>query len=227
MINDFLRVENISKSYKHNSLFRDISFSLKRGENIIIRGKSGCGKTTLLRCIARLEKIDRGRIILNDEVVSKPNYVKEAFNSNDLEIAMVFQHLYLWSHMTVLDNVMLPLWLRNGRNKKAAREASIQKLAELEIENKANDYPSQLSGGQKQRVALARALIHSPHLLLLDEITANLDPETAQIVMNLIEKIALKGTSIIMITHSPLRSSIWSFVLQFNAGKLQIVRHRV
>ena len=194
---------------------------------MVIRGKSGCGKTTLLRCIARLEKIDRGRIIFNDEVVSKPNYVKETSHSNNLEIAMVFQHLYLWSHMTVLNNVMLPLWLRNGRNKKAAKEASIQKLIELEIENKANDYPSQLSGGQQQRVALARALVHSPHLLLLDEITANLDPETAQVVLNLVEKIALKGTSVIMITHSNLSSSIWSFILQINAGKLQIIKHGV
>ena len=194
---------------------------------MVIRGKSGCGKTTLLRCIARLEKIERGKIILNDEVVSKPNYIKEISDSNNLEIAMVFQHLYLWSHMTVLDNVMIPLWLRNGRNKKTAKEASIQKLAELGIENKANDYPSQLSGGQRQRVALARALVHSPHLLLLDEITANLDPETAQMVMNLVEKIALKGTSIIMITHSNLSSSIWSFILQFDAAKLQIIKHRV
>ncbi len=224
MNNNFLIVENISKYYQQNKIFENIYFCLNQGENIVIQGKSGCGKTTLLRCIGRLEKIDKGRIIFNNEVVSKPKYIKPVSSTKNLEIAMVFQHLYLWQHMTVLDNVMLPLWLRNGRNKKEAQNFSIQKLAELGIENKAYDYPNQLSGGQQQRVALARALVHSPNLLLLDEITANLDPETAQIVMNLIEKIALQGTSIIMITHSNLNSSIWSFLLQFDGVQWQTLK---
>nr|WP_279239757.1 ATP-binding cassette domain-containing protein [Scytonema sp. UIC 10036] len=125
---------------------------------------------------------------------------------------MVFQQLYLWSHMTILENVSLPLWLRNGKNKKIADEVAKEKLALLGIKHKANDYPNQLSGGQRQRAALARALVHSPQLLLLDEITANLDSETADKVIAIVEEIS-KNTSVILITHSNLYLANWSFLL--------------
>ncbi|WP_347566279.1 ATP-binding cassette domain-containing protein [Scytonema sp. UIC 10036] len=127
-------------------------------------------------------------------------------------MGMVFQQLYLWSHMTILENVSLPLWLRNGKNKKIADEVAKEKLALLGIKHKANDYPNQLSGGQRQRAALARALVHSPQLLLLDEITANLDSETADKVIAIVEEIS-KNTSVILITHSNLYLANWSFLL--------------
>ncbi|MCC3430138.1 MAG: ATP-binding cassette domain-containing protein, partial [Microcoleus sp. PH2017_04_SCI_O_A] len=113
------------------------------------------------------------------------------------------------------ENVALPLWLRNGKRKKLADEAAKHQLAQLGIEDKANEYPNQLSGGQRQRAAFARALVHSPQLLLLDEITANLDPETAYKVVGIVEKIIEAGTSVIWVTHSELPSAIWSYVLRF------------
>jgi ABC-type polar amino acid transport system ATPase subunit len=118
----------------------------------------------------------------------------------------------------VLENVALPLWLRNGKNQKLADEVAHNQLAQLEIEDKVKEYPNQLSGGQRQRVALARALVHSPQLLLLDEITANLDPETAYKVVRIVERIIEAGTSVIWVTHSELPSQIWSYILDFDGG---------
>ncbi|WP_315790969.1 ATP-binding cassette domain-containing protein [Fischerella sp. JS2] len=216
MFSLFLSIENLEKRFNHTVILDEVNFSLERGESLIIQGKSGCGKTTLLRCIALLEEIDRGRIIFDEKVVSKPGYVDRS--TNRLEISMVFQQLYLWSHMTVLENVSLPLWLRNGKNRRLADEVAKDQLAQLGIDNKAYDYPNQLSGGQRQRVALARALVHSPQLLLLDEITANLDPETAHKVIGIIENIIASGTSVILVTHSIFTSTIWSYALRFDGN---------
>ncbi|NJM71220.1 MAG: amino acid ABC transporter ATP-binding protein [Scytonema sp. RU_4_4] len=224
MENLFLCVNRIGKKINHTTVLNTVSFSLKKGESMVIQGPSGCGKTTLLRCIALLEEIDQGRIIFNGETVSKPGFLKRASGKNHLEIGMVFQQLYLWSHMTVLQNVSLPLWLRNGKNKKLADEAAKEQLALLGIENKANDYPNQLSGGQRQRAALARALVHSPQLLLLDEITANLDPQTARKVIGIVEKIIATGTSVLLVTHSNLRLASWSYVLLFDGTTWKMKR---
>jgi ABC-type polar amino acid transport system ATPase subunit len=211
-----LHVENLVKKLGRSVVLNNVSFSLRPNESLLIQGVSGCGKTTLLRCIALLEKIDRGQIVFNGQIVSKLGYVRHPSETAQVEVAMVFQQLYLWSHMTVIENVSLPLWLRNGRNKKLANELSIQKLAELGIENKASSYPSQLSGGQKQRVALARALVHSPKLLLLDEITANLDPETAHQALKLVEHIVANGTSVILVSHDRISSDMWSSIMHFD-----------
>jgi ABC-type polar amino acid transport system ATPase subunit len=216
MKNLFLSIEHLDKRFNRATILGNVSFSLEKGESMLIQGKSGCGKTTLLRCIALLEEIDRGRIIFNGKIVSKPGHVDR--KNSRLEIGMVFQQLYLWSHMTVLENVSRPLWLRNGKSKKLADDFAKHRLAQLGIEDKANDYPNQLSGGQRQRAALARALVHSPQLLLLDEITANLDPETAYKVVGIVEKIIEAGTSVIWVTHSELPSTIWSYTLYFNGG---------
>jgi polar amino acid transport system ATP-binding protein len=113
----------------------------------------------------------------------------------------------------VLDNVSLPLHLRQGAHKKLADGLAIEKLSQLGVIGKETAYPHQLSGGQRQRVSLARALVHSPSLLLLDEITANLDPETASVVLELVEKIILSGTTVIMISHLPVTSPVWMYEL--------------
>lgn len=223
MDNSFLSIEHLTKKFNKKIVLEDISFSLGKGDSMLVQGKSGCGKTTLLRCIALLEPIDDGQIIFNGKIVSKPGYINRT--NNELEIGMVFQQLYLWPHMTVLDNVVLPFWLRHGKNKKLAYEVAKYQLSQLDIEDKAYEYPSQLSGGQRQRAALARALVHSPQLLLLDEITANLDPETAYRVVAIVENIIQTGTSVIWVTHSDLPSQIWSYTLRFD-GKLWLKEKR-
>jgi polar amino acid transport system ATP-binding protein len=216
MTSEFLTVEYLGKTLNRKPILDNVSFTLAKGESLLITGESGCGKTTLLRCLALLEEIDHGRITFNGETVSKKSQLKRASGADRLEIGMVFQQLYLWSHLTVLENVALPLWLRNGKDKTQSQTAAKKQLASLGLETKADDYPSQLSGGQRQRVALARALVHSPQILLLDEITANLDPETADRVLEIVGKIAASGTSIIMVTHSTPRSVFWSKLLSFD-----------
>jgi ABC-type polar amino acid transport system ATPase subunit len=216
MTSEFLTVEYLGKTLNRKPILDNVSFTLAKGESLLITGESGCGKTTLLRCLALLEEIDHGRITFNGETVSKKSQLKRATGADRLEIGMVFQQLYLWSHLTVLENVALPLWLRNGKDKTQSQTAAKKQLASLGLETKADDYPSQLSGGQRQRVALARALVHSPQILLLDEITANLDPETADRVLEIVGKIAASGTSIIMVTHSTPHSVFWSKLLSFD-----------
>lgn len=222
MPQELLIVENLGKKLNHTNVLTNVSFTLAKGQSMVIRGESGCGKTTLLRCLALLEPIDQGRIVFNGETVSKRSETKRAFGADRLEIGMVFQQLYLWAHMTVLENVALPLYLQNGKNQKLAHAAAKSQLANLGIDHKAHDYPSQLSGGQRQRVALARALVHSPQILLLDEITASLDPETADKVMEIIEKIAVSGTSIILITHAQFKPAFASQLLHFDGSAWQV-----
>jgi ABC-type polar amino acid transport system ATPase subunit len=214
MSSPLISLVGIQKKIGQQKIFTDISFSLNHGESMLIQGKSGCGKTTLLRCIALLEEIDRGQIIFNDHIVSAHNKLQKGFDRS--QIGMVFQQLYLWPHLTVLENVALPLWLRKKGSKIVANSQATEKLAQLGIADKVDRYPHQLSGGQRQRAALARALVHSPQLLLLDEITANLDPETADVVMNLIEEIIVGGTAVIMVSHRSIESSIWSYSLNFD-----------
>ena len=202
-----LRLENIQKKIAGNTILDNVSLTLDRGESLLIRGKSGCGKTTLLRCIALLEQMDRGQILFDGKVVSEKGVLDRT--KHKPEIGMVFQQLYLWPHLTFLDNVSLPLHLSQGGHKKLADGLAIEKLEQLGVIGKETAYPHQLSGGQRQRVALARALVHSPSLLLLDEITANLDPETASVVLGIIEKIVLSGTTVVMISHLPVTSTVW------------------
>ncbi len=204
----------VQKKIGQQDIFTDISFTLDRGESMLIQGKSGCGKTTLLRCIALLEEIDQGQIIFNGQVVSSKKSLATGFDRT--QIGMVFQQLYLWPHLTVLENIALPLWLREKGSKIVANSHAVAKLDQLGIADKVDRYPHQLSGGQRQRVALARALVHSPQLLLLDEITANLDPETADVVMGLIKEIIVGGTSVVMVSHRSIESSIWSYSLNFD-----------
>jgi ABC-type polar amino acid transport system ATPase subunit len=214
MSNPLLRIEGLQKNIGHHQIFSELSFTLNVGESLIVQGKSGCGKTTLLRCIALLDSIDQGQIIFNDRVISTPGQTAPAHRRPD--IGMVFQQLYLWPHLTIRENVALPLRLRHQGNKKIASGLATEKLAQLGITVGADRYPHQLSGGQRQRVALARALVHSPPLLLLDEITANLDPETAATVLALIENIIATGTTVILVSHTPIRSTAWSHNLIFD-----------
>jgi polar amino acid transport system ATP-binding protein len=207
MSSPLISILGIQKKIGQQKIFTDISFSLNHGESMLIQGKSGCGKTTLLRCIALLEEIDRGQIIFNNHIVSAHSKLDKGFDRS--QIGMVFQQLYLWPHLTVLENVALPLWLRKKGSKIVANSQATEKLAQLGIADKVDRYPHQLSGGQRQRVALARALVHAPQLLLLDEITANLDSETAQTVFSLIEDIKTKGISVILISHQLMPLENW------------------
>jgi polar amino acid transport system ATP-binding protein len=214
MQNLFLSVEKLSKRVNNVNILEDVNFSLGKGESMLVRGESGCGKTTLLRCIAMLETINKGHIIFDGKIISRPDSIYP--RDSQIEIGMVFQQLFLWPHMTIIENVALPLRLRSGKGRKIVNEIAKHQLEQLGIGDKLYEYPSQLSGGQRQRAAFARALVHSPQLLLLDEVTANLDPETAYKVVEIIENVIQSGTAVMWVTHSDVSFTAWSHVLNYD-----------
>ncbi len=202
-----LSVENLSKNFGKNEVFHDISFSVIKGEIVCIRGKSGEGKTTLLRCLTALETADKGSIKINDMYLCKEvnNHMIYA-QKNELqkirqEIGLVFQNFNLFPHMNVLENLMeAPLFLKKDTREKIKSRAE-ELLKGLELEGKENSYPFQLSGGQQQRVAIARACMLNPSVLCFDEPTSALDEQTRGQISKIIRYLSTEGIAIIIVTH--------------------------
>lgn len=202
-----LSIENLSKSFGKNKVFHDISFSVNKGEIVCIRGKSGEGKTTLLRCLTGLELADKGSIKINDMYLCKEenNHIKYA-EKNELqtisqEIGLVFQSFNLFPHMNVLENIMeAPLFLKKD-SRDDIRIKALELLKKLELEGKELSYPFQLSGGQKQRVAIARACMLNPSVLCFDEPTSALDEQTTGQISKIIRDLSSQGIAIVIVTH--------------------------
>ncbi|MDU3723389.1 amino acid ABC transporter ATP-binding protein [Clostridium celatum] len=199
MSDKILEVKNLTKSYEKGKIvLNNISFSLKKGEVVVVVGPSGCGKSTFLKCLNRLEEIDSGEIILNGKVISsesnKVNEIRE-------KIGMVFQSYELFSNMNIMKNLTLAPTLVQKRNKEEVQEEAEKLLDRVGLLEKKNSYPRQLSGGQKQRVAIIRSLIMHPQILLLDEITAALDPEMVREVLQVVLELAKEGMTMVIVTH--------------------------
>lgn len=202
-----LSVKNLSKNFGNNKVFHDISFSVNKGEIVCIRGKSGEGKTTLLRCITGLETADKGSIKINDMYLCKDinnnmNYAqKNELQTIRQEIGLVFQNFNLFPHMNVMENLMeAPLFLKNDSYENIKKRAETL-LRSLELEGKENSYPFELSGGQQQRVAIARACMLNPTILCFDEPTSALDEQTRGQISKIIRNLASQGIAIIIVTH--------------------------
>lgn len=191
-----LIVKEISKSFGKTKVFKDISFSVEAKEILCIKGKSGEGKTTLLRCMNNLETIDAGSILINGLDISK------AKNSRvGQEIGLVFQGYNLFPHLTVMENLRIaPDYLKKMSNEEIEKNAK-ELMETLEIDGKEDMYPYQLSGGQKQRVAIARACMLNPSVLCFDEPTSALDYETTKQISIIIRRLAAQGMTIIIVTH--------------------------
>ncbi|WP_367566312.1 amino acid ABC transporter ATP-binding protein [Lacrimispora sp.] len=196
---EILKIENLRKSYENGQpVLKDVSFTLEKGEVVVVVGPSGCGKSTFLRCINMLEPIDSGTIQFKDQVIDR--------NSRDVyeirqKIGMVFQSYDLFPHKTILGNILLaPLKVQN-RDKKEVTEEAEKLLERVGLSDKRDAYPRQLSGGQKQRVAIVRALMMHPEILLLDEITAALDPEMVREVLQVVLELAKEGMTMVIVTH--------------------------
>ncbi len=197
-MDEILRVENISKRYEDITVFENLNLSVKKGEVVVIVGPSGCGKSTFLRCLNGLEDIQDGQITLDGQVV-------DASSGNIGKIrekaGMVFQSYDLFPHLTVLQNLMLaPLKVKKSNKKEVEKEARAL-LDKVGLLLKKDSFPRQLSGGQKQRVAIVRALIMHPEVLLLDEITAALDPEMVREVLDVVLSLAKEGRTMVIVTH--------------------------
>lgn len=195
---EVLRVEHLQKRFDDLMVLEDISLQINKGEVIVVIGPSGCGKSTFLRCLNGLEEIQEGKIILHDEII---NPIGKNLREAREKIGMVFQSYDLFPHKTILQNVTLAPIKVQKRNKAEVEKEAIALLERVGLESKKNSYPRQLSGGQKQRVAIVRALIMNPEVLLLDEITAALDPEMVREVLEVVLDLAKEGRTMVIVTH--------------------------
>ena len=193
-----LRLENIHKSFGSTPVLRGIDLSVEAHEVIAVIGASGSGKSTLLRTINLLEPIDDGQIWLGDEDISDPAVKADAVRAR---IGFVFQHLNLFPHLSVLDNVTLASRMVFRRSVAESERIGLELLDRIGLADKAQDFPDRLSGGQQQRAAIVRAVATNPELLLLDEITSALDPELVGEVLELVRELGAEGTTIVMATH--------------------------
>lgn len=201
MSKTIIELNNVSKSFGKLEVLRNISLKVKENETIIITGPNGSGKTTLLRCIALLEKINDGKIILNNNKITNrtpPTEIEDLIKKQI--VGFVFQELHPWPHLTVLENLTKPLMIVKQFSKEKATETSNKILDLVGLTNKKNQYPSFLSGGQKRRLIIARTLVMDPKILLLDEITANLDIELKKEIYSIIRKIS-KNKTMIIVSH--------------------------
>lgn len=203
MSEHIIDIEHLTKSFGGNVVLNDLSLSVSRGEVVVLIGPSGCGKSTLLRCINGLEPIQGGLVKLHGEPVE---HGRKSLYKVRQKIGMVFQSYDLFPHMTVMKNILLAPMKVQGRNKEDVTGEAMVLLARVGLEDKADAYPSELSGGQKQRVAIVRSLIMNPDIMLLDEITAALDPEMVHEVLNVVLDLAKgtgenSGTTMMIVTH--------------------------
>jgi len=195
---DVLRIEGLVKKYGDNVRINGLSLSVKRGEVVVVLGPSGCGKSTLLRCINMLEPSHGGKIFIGDDEITAKDANLPLLRQ---KIGLVFQSYDLFSHLTVMGNITLAPCKVQKRNKEdVIKEASLL-LKRVGLEDKANKYPRELSGGEKQRVAIVRTLCMHPEILLLDEITAALDPEKVHEVLNVVLDLAKEGKTMVIVTH--------------------------
>ena len=211
-----LSVEHLHKAYGDHVVLDDISLEVKRGEVIVIIGPSGCGKSTFLRCLNALEPIQGGSVKVAGKSV---NADERGLVELRQKVGMVFQSYDLFPHMTVLDNITLAPMKARGVAREEAEAQARALLERVGLADKASSYPRQLSGGQKQRVAIARALAMEPELLLLDEVTAALDPEMVREVLDVILDLAREGKTMVIVTHEmQFARAVADRVLFFDGG---------
>ena len=192
-----LELRDLKKTYGGRTVLGGLSHHFKAGEFVAIMGESGVGKSTLLNLIAGLDAPDSGQILVDGQSMSALDD-NAATALRRTRMGFIFQAFHVLPHLTLAQNVALPLLL-NGQ----ARERATEMLAAVGLQGRDGDFPRQLSGGEMQRVAIARALVHRPALVLADEPTGNLDPETADSVLALLRaEIKASGASAIMVTHS-------------------------
>jgi general L-amino acid transport system ATP-binding protein len=193
-----IEIAGLNKWFGAFHALRDVNLTVKRGERIVICGPSGGGKSTLLRCVNRIEDWQKGRVVVDGvELTEDLKTIDEVRR----EVGMVFQQFNLFPHLSVLENcVLAPIWVRKLPRKDAEAIAH-HYLARVHIPEQADKYPAQLSGGQQQRVAIARALCMQPKIMLFDEPTSALDPEMVKEVLDTMVELAMDGMTMLVVSH--------------------------
>ena len=225
MNNIIMKLEDIDKFYMETGnklhILKKLNLEIKRGEFVSILGKSGSGKSTLLNIMGLLDKIDGGKIWIDDKEVSSLNEM-ERNNIKNHFLGFVFQFHYLMSEFTALENVMIPALLNNFKNKAEIEKEAKELLEIVGLAERMKHKPNQLSGGEKQRVAIARAMINKPKLILADEPTGNLDEDTGELIFSLFRKINKEhNQSIVVVTHARDLSQVTDRQIYLKRGVLE------
>ena len=213
-----LKLENVHKWFGGLHVLKGVSFKVAKGEVVVIIGRSGSGKSTILRCINGLEPIQQGRIEVEGEVVDahskRVRHIRE-------KVGVVFQSFNLFPYYTALENVSLALKIVRKKPATEAETIAKEMLGQVGLSDKLEAYPDRLSGGQQQRVAIARALAMSPELMLFDEVTSALDPELVGEVLKVMEDLAQGGMTMIVVTHEMgFARAVGNRVLFFHEGQI-------
>jgi ABC-type polar amino acid transport system ATPase subunit len=214
-----IKIEQVGKKFGAVTVLDGVDLTIQPGEVVSILGASGSGKSTLIRCINGLEKLDQGRITVDEFDVSHPKQLAEARKRS----GTVFQLFNLYPHMTALQNVTLAPIEVLKCPRAEAEQAGRALLAAVGLADRADAYPAQLSGGQRQRVGICRALAMKPRYLLLDEVTSALDPEMTAEVLSILAKLAKAGTTMLFVTHEiAFAREISDRIVFLDKGKLVV-----
>lgn len=226
----FLLAEDIHKSFGDNEVLKGITLKANKQDVVSIIGSSGSGKSTFLRCINFLEIPDRGRVVVDGEeirIITNSSGEPVIGDRRQLEkvrsrLGMVFQNFNLWTHMTVLQNVMEGPVQVLKEGKEEVKERAMGLLEKVGLVDRGTSYPSELSGGQQQRVAIARALCMNPQVLLFDEPTSALDPELVGEVLRVMRDLAKEGRTMVVVTHEMgFAREVSSQVLFLDGGHIE------
>lgn len=213
-----IQFRKVSKHYDNQSALRDINFSIEKGEMVFITGPSGSGKTTLLRLIYLAEKPDEGTISIGQWETGKIKESEIPLVRRDM--GFVFQDFRLLDNRNVFDNVALALRIR-GVDEKELKTRVFESLKSVNLRHKTDSYPLALSGGEQQRVVIARAIVSDPTIILADEPTGNVDPDTAAGIVKVFKDINIKGTTVLVATHNrELFRNTGRKVLKLDTGNL-------
>ena len=214
-----IRLHDVHKSFGALKVLDGVSFDVARGQVAVIIGRSGSGKSTALRCIDRLERIDSGEITVCGHRVSDPRLELRTLRQ---DVGIVFQSYNLFPHLTVEQNITLAPVTVKRIGKSEARETARSVLQQVGLADKADAYPEQLSGGQQQRAAIARALAMQPKVMLFDEVTSALDPELTAEVLGVLEQLAASGMTMVLVTHEMgFARRIADLLVFMHAGKVR------
>ncbi|MGL4997690.1 ABC transporter ATP-binding protein [Cetobacterium sp.] len=225
-MSEILKLSNVSKTYNGiDNILKSIDLNIQKGEFIAIIGQSGSGKSTLLNIVGALDNPTKGDIYFNGNNISKYNSEERAQFRNK-NIGFIFQFHFLLSQFNVMENILIPNWIKVGKAYKTEEKRVLQILENMNLKDIAYRNIKDISGGQQQRIAIARALLNNPEIVLADEPTGNLDSKTSTQIYNILREINIKyKTTFLIVTHNPDIAALCDRVIEIIDGKINLSKN--